>query len=243
MPPFAGRLASPIAYHNCVVRADLAAEDADAAVEATVERFMGRNVPGSWHVGPSMRPADLPSRLEAHGLSGCSPDDAEPGMAIDLDSLPGDWPAVDQLAIRPVTGLSELDEFRQVLASGFGEGPLEADWVCEMYARIGLDPSRGWQHFVGRLGTEPVSTTSLFVADGVAGIYFVCTSPDYRARGIGAATTLAALHAAREMGLDLAILTSSPMGHRVYERLGFREYCRITVAEFDPRSERRWITP
>src|SRR5438105_3898732 len=56
---------SPIAYHNCVVRADLTTDAAGEAIAASVARFRALDVPGSWHVGPSMRPADLGTRLLA----------------------------------------------------------------------------------------------------------------------------------------------------------------------------------
>jgi len=81
-----------------------------------------------------------------------------------------------------------------------------------------------------------VSTMSVFFAAGVAGLYFVCTSPDRRRMGIGAATTLAAMRAARDEGYDWAVLTSSAMGYRDYEQLGFREYCQICVPEFVPET-------
>ena len=71
---------SPIAYHNCVVRADLEPERADPAITESQNLMRTSGVAGSWHVGPSMRPTDLGTRLEAHGFEG----GPEPGMAADL---------------------------------------------------------------------------------------------------------------------------------------------------------------
>src|SRR5262249_35018101 len=75
---------SPIDYHNAVVRARLAPEQADAAIAASIERLRARGVPGTWHVGPSMRPADLGARLVAHGFRYAGDDI---GMALDLSAL------------------------------------------------------------------------------------------------------------------------------------------------------------
>ena len=61
---------SPIAYHNCVVRADLEPERADATITESQNLMRTSGVAGSWHVGPSMRPTDLGTRLEAHGFEG-----------------------------------------------------------------------------------------------------------------------------------------------------------------------------
>jgi hypothetical protein len=71
---------SPIAYHNCVVRADLEPERADAAITESQNLMRTSGVAGSWHVGPSMRPTDLGTRLEAYGFEG----GPEPGMAADF---------------------------------------------------------------------------------------------------------------------------------------------------------------
>ena len=226
---------SPIAYHNAVVRADLTEAQADAAIDASIERFRALGVPGSWHIGPSMRPHDLRARLHARGFSGCEPG-GEPGMAASLEALPDGGPLPAGLELTAVRDTEALDGFRAVLASGFGEGPREADWVCATFARIGLDEASGWLHLLGRVGGSPVSTVSVHFAAGVAGLYFVCTAPEHRGRGVGAATTRAAMQAARARGVRDAVLTSSPMGYRVYERLGFREICRVGVPEYDPRT-------
>ena len=94
---------------------------------------------------------------------------------------------------------------------GFGEGPVEAEWVAEIYRRVGLGDDGPWRHYLGRLGGEPVATSTLFP---------------------GAALTPAPLHEAREMGYRLGVLGSSEMGYPVYRRLGFREHCRIGLYEW-----------
>lgn len=225
---------SPIAYHNAVFRAELDDRSADRAIAMSIERMRARRVAGSWHVGPSMRPHDLCTRLEAHGFEACGTAE-EPGMAASLRSLPAP-PALDGFAVERVTGAAQLEAFRSVLASGFGEGEPEANWVCRVYARIGLGDDTDWRHYLGRLDGQPAATTSLYFAAGVAGIYFVCTAPELRRRGLGSAITLHAMHAARSAGHDAAVLTASAMGRGVYEGLGFEQICTIFVPEFDPAS-------
>jgi hypothetical protein len=88
---------SPIDYHNAVVAAELAPEEADAAILESLGRMRAWDVPGTRHVGPrrapsisaSASPPTVSSTVETHG-------------------------------------------------SGFGEGPVEAEWVGEMYRRIRL---------------------------------------------------------------------------------------------------------
>jgi GNAT superfamily N-acetyltransferase len=121
---------------------------------------------------------------------------------------------------------------RNQLGSGFGAGPVEAEWAGEIYRRLGLGDEGPWRHYVGLLAGEPVATSTSFFEAGVAGIYFVCTVERARRRGIGAGITLAPLHEARDLGHTVGVLGSSEMGYPVYRRLGFEEYCRIGLYEW-----------
>jgi GNAT superfamily N-acetyltransferase len=220
---------SPIDYHNCVVFADLTREEADGEIEASLQRMRSHGVPGSWHVGPSMRPPDLGGRLIAHGFEYVGDDI---GMSVDLSELPERVPVPENLVIERVHDEAGLAAWVEALGSGFGEGPVEAEWVGEMYRRLGFEGP--WRHYLGILAGEPVATATSFLGAGVAGIYFVCTVERARRRGIGAAVTLAALREARKMGYGIGVLGSSEMGYPVYRGLGFEEYCRIGLYEWRP---------
>ena len=220
---------SPIDYHNCVVFADLTREGADGEIEASLQRMRSHGVPGSWHVGPSMRPPDLGGRLIAHGFEYVGDDI---GMSVDLSELPERVPVPENLVIERVHDEAGLAAWVEALGSGFGEGPVEAEWVGEMYRRLGFEGP--WRHYFGILAGEPVATATSFFGAGVAGIYFVCTVERARRRGIGAALTLAALREARKMGYGVGVLGSSEMGYPVYRGLGFEEYCRIGLYEWRP---------
>ena len=220
---------SPIDYHNCVVHAALTQNEADREIEASLQRMREHEVPGSWHVGPSMRPPDLGRRLIAHGFE-YGGDDI--GMAVDLSALPHEVPVPDDFVIERVRDEAGLAAWVEALGSGFGEGPVEAEWVGEMYRRLGFEGP--WRHYLGRVDEEPVATATSFFGAGVAGIYFVCTVERARRRGIGAGITLAALSEARDLGYSVGVLGSSEMGYPVYRGLGFEEYCRIGLYEWRP---------
>ncbi len=218
----------PIDYHNAVVRADLPPEEADGVIEASLGRMRTLGVPGSWHVGPSMRPSDLGERLLSRGFE-YGGDDI--GMAVDLPDLPAEVPTLAGFAVERVGDEAGLAAWVETLSSGFGEGPVEAEWVGGTYRSIGLGDA-ALRHYLGRLAGEPVATSTLYLGAGVAGVYFVCTAERARRQGIGAAITLAALREARDLGYRIGVLGSSALGYSVYRRLGFREVCRIGLYEW-----------
>jgi GNAT superfamily N-acetyltransferase len=220
---------SPIDYHNAVVRADLTPAQADQAIAESIERLRAHAVPGTWHVGPSMRPADLGARLIAHGFAYAGDDI---GMAAELSALPAELNSPPGLVIDRVRDERELAIWMRTLAAGFGEGEREAAWVGEMYRRIGPGDQLPWRHYLGRLAGVPVATASLFLGAGVAGIYFVFTVEEARRQGIGAAITHAALRDAMALGYRVGVLGASELGYSVYQRLGFQECCRIGIYEW-----------
>ena len=113
-------------------------------------------------------------------------------------------------------------------------GEREAQWVREMYRRIGLGDELLWRHYLGRWRGEPVATTSLFMGAGVAGLYFVSTAPQMRRQGFGGAISLAALRETRALGHRIGVLGSSPLGLLLYRQLGFKEYCTTGLYEWLP---------
>ena len=72
-------------------------------------------------------------------------------------------------------------------------------------------------------GSDPVSTATLVVVDGVAAVFGVGTLPECRRQGWGRAVTLAALHEGVRRGADLSYLNPSDSGEPVYRALGFED--------------------
>jgi ribosomal protein S18 acetylase RimI-like enzyme len=221
---------SPIGYHNAVVRCDASQARGRALVEEWRTELWSRSLPGSWHLSPTMWPNELAEYLTEAGFEDGGD---EPAMAAVLSDL-SDMSRIADLDIARVNTDDDLDEYRNVLATGFGEGPREADWVASVFARAGVADEGPWRHIVGRVGREPAATASLLLTHGTAGIYFVCTRPEFRRRGFGAAMTSAAMVEAAHSGAKHAVLGSSPMGQRIYERLGFRTIFSYRLFEFEP---------
>jgi ribosomal protein S18 acetylase RimI-like enzyme len=196
-------------------------EDVDARIEELRKHFASHQLPLMWSVGPFSRPSDLGSHLESHGLR-CV--EESPSMAVDLKVLNEDIPFTSGLSIERVRNAEVLREMVEVMRVGFEMPEFTAASLFEEFNAMGLTNESPWRNYVGRLDGEVLTTASLALVAGVAGIYNVVTLPKARRRGFGAAMTLAALREARELGYRIGILQSSAMSLGVYRRLGFEQY-------------------
>jgi len=216
----------PHPLFNGVLFARFPPDEIDERIEATLRHFRSRNLPMSWWVGPSTRPADLGKRLEAHGLTHASD---PPGMAADLLALNEDLPTPSELLVERVGNTKALKKWLHSVAICFQLPDSAANFYFDVFASLGFGSDSPWLHYVGYLKGEPVACSSVFLGAGVAGVYCVGTVPEARRQGIGTAVTLAPLRDARGMGYRVGILHSSEESFNVYRQLGFAEYCKLSI--------------
>lgn len=192
--------------------------DVDAVVDGFLDLARDRDVPMIWWLDPNAGPIGLESQLVRRGfrLSG-----EVPGVAADLASLEEE-PLPAGVEIKTATeGL--LPVWGRVCQQSFGfpaceAGPL-ADWM-----RPSLTPGSPARIYLAFLHGEPVATSAVLDAAGVAGLYLIGTLSTARRRGIGRAITLRPLLEARARGFRAGTLQASASGLSVYQRLGFEQY-------------------
>jgi ribosomal protein S18 acetylase RimI-like enzyme len=208
---------SPNRLTNTVLRCRLAAEDADAAIDETVEFFQSKGVKPYWRLCPGDLPADLEPRLIYKGFTLV---DEQPAMAVDLTKLKDDLKTPEGLIIKHITDLSSM-KAKHGWIRQLGTGKTLGTLIVDFWSAFGFGPDSDWQHYLGVIGGRPVSWASVFYCTGVAGIYAVGTIPEARRQGIASAITLNALLEALKRGYKIGVLQSSQMGYNMYRRLGF----------------------
>ena len=216
-------VSSKLRSWNTVLRAQLAANRIATRVEATCAYFKSLNAPLLWQTLPSTQPRNLGNYLKTYGLKSIG---GRPHMAADLLNLPAEPPIPPDLRIERVYDNASFDKWFQASVAGFEMSPIHAPIYADAYTLLGFSPEGPFLHYVGYLQGEPVTSSTLLLANGVAGIYDVSTARPARRQGFGAAISLAPLLEARARGYRYAILQSSQEGYNVYRDLGFEEKYR-----------------
>ena len=208
---------------NAIFRAKLRPDDVDKTIEAVIAKGNEKRVPLNWLLGRDTTPSNLRERLLAYGFI----DEGDgAGMAIDLHAMNEKAPVPSDFSIVEVTNGDVLQTWCHVTAVGFGmpehDEPALLEWLKGVF-----DLNLPVKLYLAYLGNKPVATSMYFLAEGVAGIYFVNTIPEARKQGIGFAVTLKPLQDARDLGYRVGILHASNMGEPVYRRMGFKRYSTV----------------
>lgn len=151
-----------------------------------------------------------------------------PRMAMDLEHLkPSEIPE-DHEFVR-ITTPAQSAQWVDAFAAGY-ELPRP---VAALFApdAAPLDPSidAPAQFFAILKRGRMVSTSMVYMRDGVAGIYCISTAPQERGRGLGAFVTAQTLRVAGAQGYAVGILQASEAGHPIYRKLGFAEFGAMSL--------------
>lgn len=215
----------------------LSENEADAVIDEVIAWFKERNAPYFfWWTGGKISPHDLDARLTKRGMISMaeqtqelakgilSTEQGSPCMVAELDKMNESVLAKtpNGFVIKEIENETELNDFKKVFVETYQIPEWAGQAWVDATLKIGVGKTP-WRMFVGYLNGEPVATNMLFNGGGVASVYAVATIPSAQGQGIGAAITLKPLIEARDRdGFKYAVLFSTEMGFKVYERIGFR---------------------
>jgi ribosomal protein S18 acetylase RimI-like enzyme len=203
---------------DSVLHTQFPPEQARQKIDAALTMLKARAEGGWWQVLPSCQPPDLASQLQTRGLVKT---ESRPVMTVDLAMLKDAASMPTNLRIEKVKDLTTLHDWFVASVAGF-EATTEVEQVYfDAYAALGFAKDAAFHHYVGYLNGEPVTSSTLLLAAGLAGIYDVSTAPAARRQGFGRAITLVPLLEARSRGYRYAVLQSSEEGYSMYRSIGF----------------------
>jgi len=221
---------------NRIFGARFTAEDAVQRVATITELVASWGCRVTWLIDPGSTPQNLIAILEQHGWKSPQSEGAPyvtwPGMALALSQLADAIPVPEGLTITQVAD----DEALRAWMTGFFSqaSPQLFDEYYSVYRGLGVGDGLPWSYYTAYLHGEPVASSLLHCAKGVAGVYWIGTIPAMRRQGIGMAMTWHALQQAKQRGYHWAILQATAPGVPVYRRLGFAEYGAVTCLSYQP---------
>ena len=144
----------------------------------------------------------------------------EPGMVF----LPGAGTPAESpsdVTIRPVTDEAGRAAYSGIMIEAFGIYGAPPDSTAEHFATLAGVVGPTTQAFLAYKDERAVAGAMLYMAHEVAGIGWVGTLPDEFGHGYGPAVTWAVIAEGFRRGARFINLQASPMGERVYRRMGF----------------------
>lgn len=217
----------PDVFYNAVYEARFSDDTVIKRVDEVVSLFSSRSqLPMTWFLTPTCQPDNLAQVLEAKGFKHAF---RTPGMYLHLTNFEGSERRNSSHQIVRVTNLEQLSQWLSAGKDSFGLSDSLLEAYFQLFHSRGFGDQLPWRLFVGTVDGTPTTCVRLFLGKDTAGIFHVSTIESARGHGHGTEITATALEAAKDLGYKLATLASSPAGHNVYSRLGFRDCCFADV--------------
>ncbi|MEJ7596793.1 MAG: GNAT family N-acetyltransferase [Kofleriaceae bacterium] len=202
---------------NEVALAVLDPAEADAVIDATLERYRG--IKFRWTVGPDSAPADLGARLARRGLVHSISHAMTRTTAGEVTAPP------PEITIDRVDHAT-VDAFSRVMAEGWASDLARVAAINDLVLR-----SHPQHHlYLARIAGEPAASAVQVRFARSTYLLGAVVLPRFRRRGLYRALVDARLADARAAGLDLATshalaATSAPL----LARMGFETACTLDV--------------
>lgn len=146
---------------------------------------------------------------------------ATPAMCLMRDRFRPVASDATGVELRPVTSEHEVQLFGEGVAEAFAIYGTKPASLRSFFERLDGVSSPAVQAYMGWQDGEPVTGAILYASHGVAGVGWVWTRPTHFGRRLAEAATSAVLADGFSRGLALANLQASPLGEKVYARMGF----------------------
>ncbi len=224
---FAGPHALPVLVNGAMCTG------AGPAPERTLERaraFFGARGRGFSVIARAHADASLRAVAEAEGLRVFG--DA-PGMVLPRRLEAARAP--DGVELREVATATDARSFAAVQGAAYATYGMPSDVAAAVVGQLDVLRAPHIASFLALVDGEPAAGAMVVVTHGVAGIYWVGTTPAARRRGLAELCTRAATNRGFDLGARMAALQASVMGEPIYARMGYATVTRYpTLVQFTP---------
>lgn len=201
--------------NNCVSKSHMD----NAEVRETLSQFKAAGRPVMWTIFPSTTPDNIETVLKKFGMVHL---ERNALMYFDMTGLDESQALPENIIIKEVDTINRVKEWARLNVIGFGLTDCIKTITINDHAGLFIDKSIPGRHFIAYLNNIPVGASSVFMANGVAGIYNITTLPEARGRGIGEAVTRHAMLYGKKEGYVFATLQATENGLPMYEKIGFK---------------------
>ncbi len=208
--------------NNCVSKSRI--NESDVGEILKTYKLSGR--PVMWMVSPSSEPSNIREILKNKKLMHI---DHYSVMHCDMTGFDEYVALAEGLEIQAVETIDVFRSWVELYTASFGLTSGIEKITIDEHAPLFLDKDIPGRHFIAFYKGKPVGTASVFVSDGVAGIYNITTAPGARGKGVGEAVTRRAMIEGIRYGCVFATLQATKAGQSVYEKIGFEVVDSIDV--------------
>jgi GNAT superfamily N-acetyltransferase len=212
--------------------AGLEGEALDDLIARQVRYFTERNEPFEWKLHGHDRPADLPARLEAHGIV---PEKQETIVMTPVARIASEPVLSDGVTLREVRERPDLDRIAGLENEVWNE---DHDWLAKALEKeIAVDPE-GISIVVAEAGERVVCAAWVRFEAGTefATLWGGATLAEWRRKGIYRAMVAYRANLARERGFRYLETDASDDSRPILERLGFVPVTTSTPYIWSPQS-------
>jgi hypothetical protein len=210
-------------------------EEADDRIAAVIAYFRERNQGFQWWTTPYDTPADLPARLERHGLLRAG--GYEKMARRQLADL-SDIPINPELEIVEVDGTDEaiFQACIHVITVAFREPPEHAaEFAAHWRERLTQPTFRARNViYLARLHGQTAGTARVSLHGSLGYLVAGSTLPEFRGHHVYSTLLRKRMEVAHQRGFGIISLDAGPMSRRVVERYGFQPYGMTNVYGWMP---------
>lgn len=209
---------------SAVVWSRLTEADADEVIAGELSRAVDEI---EWKLYSHDRPADLPERLRAAGLT---PEPVETLMVAEVADLDLPVSPPDGIRLTAVDDEAEVDTMLAVHDEVFGPGTTHPGVVEGVRAALRMQP-RPTQAVIAWAGDVAVSAGRIEFHEGTdfASLWGGGTLPDWRGRGVFRALVGSRAVMARERGYRYLQVDALPTSRPILEQMGFHPLAETTA--------------